>query len=164
MLFSKCELRPLKIQAGLVFFVMAGLSCLHSGCAAQTSANGGGGNPVPPVAAAISFCDDGVAGCPAAPGFSVEKARDIVIQVVSMNVPAGYHVQTLALSMPGGGLYQQTQTAFLIDGSAPRSVTLKRILPVAATWIQQRTIRGPWTVEAVLDGHPVASQALEMNP
>ena len=119
---------------------------------------------MPLIAASITFCDDGVAGCPAASGFSVETARDIVIQVVWTNVPAGNHVQTLSLSIPGGGLYQQTQTAFLIDGSAPGSVTLKRILPVAATWIQQRRITGPWTVEAVLDGQPATSQALEMNP
>jgi len=135
-----------------------------SGCAAQTSANGGGGNPMPPVAASISLCDDSVAGCPAAQGFSVESARDVVIQVTWINVPEGNHVQTLALSMPGGGLYQQTQTAFAIDSGAPGTVTLKRILPVAATWIQQRTITGPWMVEAVLDGQPVTSQALEMNP
>jgi Coenzyme PQQ synthesis protein D (PqqD) len=93
-----------------------------------------------------------------------EAAREIVIQVVWTIVPAGNHVQTLAFSIPGGGLYQQTQTAFLVDGCAPGSVTLKRILPVAATWIQQRSITGPWTVEAVLDGQPVTSQALEMNP
>jgi hypothetical protein len=144
--------------------VLAGLSCLLSGCAAQSSEAGGGRNPMPPIAASITFCDDGVAGCPAASGFSVEKAHDIVIQVVWTNVPVGNHVQTLALSIPGGGLYQQTQTAFLIDGSAPGSVTFKRILPVTATWIEQRSITGPWTVEAVLDGQLVTSQALELNP
>jgi len=164
MLFSRCEPRPLKIPGGLVFSVLAGLACLLAGCAAKTSTAGGGGNLGQPVAASISFCDDAIAGCPAAPGFSVESARDIVIQVVWTNVPAGNHVQTLALSMPGGGLYQQTQTAFSIDGDAPGSVTLKRILPVAATWIQQRSITGQWTVEAALDGQPVTSQMVEMNP
>jgi hypothetical protein len=164
MLFSKCEQRPLKIPGGLVFLALAGLAGLLAGCAAQTSADGGGGNPLPPIAASISFCDDGVSGCPAASAFSVETARDVVIQVTWRNVPEGNHVQTLALSMPGGGLYQQTQTAFAIDAGAPGSVTLKRILPVAATWIQQRTITGQWTVEASLDGQPVTSQMIEMNP
>lgn len=164
MFFQRCNERPLKINRGLLLFALAGLAGLLAGCAAQTSAAGGGGNPMPPVAASISFCDDGVAGCPPASGFSVESARDVVIEVIWMNVPEGNHVQTLAISIPGGGLYQQTQTAFAIDAGAPGTVTLKRILPVAATWIQQRTITGQWTVEASLDGQPVTSQMMGMNP
>lgn len=164
MLLMRREPSALEIRAALMCSVLAAFACVLAGCQAQTSAAGGGGNPVQPISASISFCDDGVAGCPAASGFSVETARDIVIQVTWINVPEGNHVQTLALSMPGGGLYQQTQSSFAIDAGAPGTVTLKRILPVAATWIQQRSITGQWNVEAALDGQPVASQTMEMNP
>lgn len=153
-----------KIQDVLILASLAGLTCLLGACQMQSSAAGGGGNHRQPVAASISFCDDAVAGCPAATGFSVETARDIVIQVTWINVPEGNHVQTLALSMPGGGLYQQTQSSFAIDAGASGTVTLKRILPVAATWIQQRSITGKWNVDAALDGQPVTSEMLEINP
>jgi hypothetical protein len=160
---SRFEKRSIEFRRGLAVCVAAILSSFFGGCAAS-SAGGGGGNPVPPIAASISFCDDGVAGCPAATEFNVQAARDVVIQVVWTNLPEGNHVQTLAVLMPGGGLYQQTQTAFAVAPGGPGSVTLKRILPVAATWIQQRSITGEWTVQASLDNQPITSQPLGLNP
>jgi hypothetical protein len=151
-------------SATLAFVSLCAMA-IFSGCqVGTTSAGGGGGNPPPAPSATISLCDNGVANCPAATSFSVNTARDVVIQVAWENVPAGTHVQNLEISMPGGGLFQSSQTAFLIDGTGPGSASTSRLLPVAGTWIQQRHITGQWSMQVSLDGQPITSQIVEMNP
>jgi hypothetical protein len=132
-----------------------------SGCQTQSM---GGGNPPPVLAATISLCDDGISGCPTSNSFSAAAMRDLVIKVGWENLPAGNHVQTTEILIPGGGLYQSTRTAFLIEDGAPGSLTTKRILPVAGTWIPQRQITGNWSVRVSLDGQIIASQTVELNP
>jgi hypothetical protein len=134
-----------------------------SGCIGSSSANGGGPPPLVP-SAAFTFCDDGRPDCTPATSFSVASVRDVVIKVSWDNLSAGNHVQTLEIMIPGGGLYQSTQTAFLTDGSSSGSFAATRVLPVAGTWIQQRQITGDWLVRVSLDDQVVASQMVALNP
>lgn len=134
-----------------------------AGCTGSSSANGG--IPPPPVPnALITFCDDGDPACTPATSFSVASARDVVIKTSWDNLPVGNHVQTLEIMIPGGGLYQSTQTAFLTDSSSSAAFATSRILPVAGTWIQQRQITGTWVVRVSLDDQVVASQMVALNP
>jgi hypothetical protein len=134
-----------------------------SGCMGSSSANSG--PPPPPVPSAlITFCDDGSSGCTPATSFSVAELRDLVIKVSWENIPDGNHLQTLEILIPGGGLYQSTQTAFLTDSSSSSSFATTRILPVAGTWIPQRQIIGDWIVRVSLDGMVITSQMVALNP
>jgi hypothetical protein len=129
----------------------------------SSTANGGGPPPLVP-SAAITFCDDGSPNCPSATSFHVASVRDVVIKVSWDNLPQGNHVQTLEIMIPGGGLYQSTQTAFLTDSSSSGLFAATRVLPVAGAWIQQRQMTGDWLVRVSLDGQVVASQILALNP
>ena len=151
---------PLAISAVLAIVLLV---ALLAGCGgAMTSGNGGGPPPVVP-SAMISFCDDGISGCPAATTFQVGSTRDVMIKVSWEGLDEGSHVQTLEILMPGGGLYQSTQAA-LFAGAAPGTFQTTRVLPVAGTWIQQRNITGEWIVRASLDGQVINSQAVQINP
>jgi hypothetical protein len=134
-----------------------------AGCMESSSANGGG--PPPPVpSAAFTFCDDGDPVCTPASSFSVGSVRDLVIKISWDNLPPGNHVQTLEIVMPGGGLYQSTQTAFLTDSASSGLLASTRLLPVAGTWIQQRQMTGDWLVRVSLDDQVVASEMVALNP
>jgi hypothetical protein len=134
-----------------------------SGCMGSSSANGGGPPPLVP-SAMIIFCDDDSSSCTPATSFSVASLRDLVIKVSWENIPDGNHVQTLEIMIPGGGLYQSTQTAFLTDSSPAGAFANSRILPVAGTWIPQRHITGDWLVRVSLDEQVVSSQMVTLNP
>jgi hypothetical protein len=134
-----------------------------SGCMGSSSADGGGPPPLVP-SAAFTFCDDGGPDCTPATSFSVASVRDVVIKVSWDNLPIGNHVQTLEIMIPGGGLYQSTQTAFFTDALSSGLFAATRVLPVAGTWIQQRQITGDWLVRVSLDDQVVASQMVALNP
>jgi hypothetical protein len=134
-----------------------------SGCMGSSSANGGGPPPLVP-SAMITFCDDGSSSCTPATSFSVASLRDLVIKVSWENIPDGNHVQTLEIMIPGGGLYQSSETAFLMGSTSSGSFATTRLLPVAGTWIPQRHITGDWLVRVSLDEQVVASQMVALNP
>lgn len=150
--------RKISLIAGIFL-----IACAFSSCqAGSTSANGGPPPLVP--SATISFCDDGDSNCPLANSFSVASARDVLIKVAWEKVPDGNHVQTLEIMMPGGGLYQSSQTAFLIDNASANSFATTRLLPVAGTWISQRRITGDWLIRLSLDDQVITSQMVTLNP
>jgi hypothetical protein len=140
--------------------IACGLSSCQTG---TTSANGGGPPPLVP-SAMLTFCDDGTPTCTPGTSFSVASLRDLVIKVTWENIPEGNHVQTLEIMIPGGGLYQSTQTAFLTDSSSAGSFAVMRMLPVAGTWIPQRQITGDWLMRVSLDEQVVTSQMVALNP
>jgi len=80
------------------------------------------------------------------------------------NVPAGNHVQTLEILIPGGNLYQQTQMAFFVPQGSTEPLVAIQTLPVAGTWIQQRHMLGEWTTRVSLDGQVVATETVELTP
>jgi len=135
-----------------------------SACQMQSTSGNGGGPPPPALSAIISFCDDGVASCPPASSFSVASMRDLVVKINWENVPAGNHTEGLELLLPGGGEYRVTQAGFLIPGSSTGSISTHRTFPVVGTAISLRQIRGNWSMRASLDGQPVATQMVELNP
>lgn len=129
----------------------------------QSMTGSGGGTPPPAVSASISFCDDGVASCPAASTFSVASLRDLVVKINWENVPAGNHTEILELLLPDGGAYRVTQTGFLIPGSNAGSFSTHRTFPVVGTAISQRRITGSWSVRASIDGQPIATRFVELG-
>ena len=141
--------------------------CLAAGFSAcQTGmTSGNDGNPPPPVTGAtVSFCDDGDGACTAATSFSVASLRDLVISVNWENLSAGNHTQMLEVLQPGGGLYQASQSSFLVGGASQSSLTMTRTVPVAGTWISQRRMTGEWSVRVSLDGKAITSQTVQINP
>ena len=141
--------------------------CMAAGFSAcQTGmTSGNGGNPPPPVTGAtVSFCDDGDGACTAATSFSVASLRDLVISVNWENLSAGNHTQMLEVLQPGGGLYQASQSSFLVGGASQSSLTMTRSVPVAGTWISQRRMTGEWSVRVSLDGKAITSQTVQINP
>ena len=144
-----------------VLCLVAGFSACQTG---MTSGSGGGGNPPPPTDATISFCDDGEGTCTPATSFSVASLRDLVINVNWENLSAGNHTQMVEVLQPGGGLYQASQSSFLVSDASQSSLTTKRTLPVAGAWISQRRMTGEWSVRVSLDGKAITSQTVQINP
>ena len=141
--------------------------CLAAGFSAcQTGmTSGSGGNSPPPVTGAtVSFCDDGEGACTPATSFSVASLRDLVINVNWENLSDGNHTQMLEVLQPGGGLYQASQSSFLVSDASQSSLTTKRTLPVAGAWISQRRITGEWSVRVSLDGKAITTQTVQLNP
>jgi len=141
--------------------LVAGFSACQTG---MTSENGGGGNPLPPTDATISFCDNGDGACTPAASFSVASMRDLVININWENLSAGNHTQMTEVLQPGGGLYQATQSSFLVSDASQSSLTMTRSLPVAGAWISQRRMTGEWSVRVSLDGKAITTQTVQLNP
>jgi hypothetical protein len=144
-----------------VLCLVAGFSACQTG---MTSGSGGGGNPPPPTDPTVSFCDDGEGACTPATSFSVASLRDLVISVNWENLSAGNHTQMLEVLQPGGGLYQASQSSFLVSGTSESSLTMTRSVPVAGTWISQRRMTGEWSVRVSLDGKTITSQTVQITP
>lgn len=113
--------------------------------------------------AQILFCDAPGTSCASATSFSISKLRDLNIVVNWTKLSVGNHAERIAVSHVAGGLYQSFHKAFIVpEGSA--SFSTSDALPVAGTWIVQRSLTGIWTVQASLDGRLVATQTVTLNP
>jgi hypothetical protein len=144
-----------------VLCLVAGFSACQTGMGSVT---GGGGNPPPPTDATVSFCDDGEGACTPATSFSIASLRDLVINVNWENLSAGNHTQMLEVLQPSGGLYQASQSSFLVSGASQSSLTMTRSVPVAGAWISQRRMTGEWSVRVSLDGKAITSQTVQITP
>jgi hypothetical protein len=144
-----------------VLCLAAGFSACQTGMGSGT---GGGGNPPPPTDATVSFCDDGEGACVPATSFSVGSLRDLVISVNWENLSAGNHTQMLEVIQPTGGLYQASQSSFLVSDASQSSLTMTRSVPVAGAWISQRRMTGEWSVRVSLDGKTITSQTVQITP
>src|SRR5580700_6632143 len=109
--------------AALVLFAATGFS----GCQ-MTSANGGTPPPAAPTAT-FSFCDAEAPSCSNETSFSATATRDLEVKVSWENIPAGNHVQTLEILIPGGGLYQQTQMALGVPPGSTEPLVAIQTLP-----------------------------------
>lgn len=130
-----------------------------SGCQMQSSPG-----PQPPASGEISFCDAGSSGCPSGNSFSLSSMSDLTIQASLHSVPAGNHSEKVDVFLPEGGLYQSTQTGFLIAPDSDGSFSATQSIPVAGTWIVQRHEIGDWSVTISLDGKAVTTQMVSLNP
>jgi hypothetical protein len=146
------------LLAAVVLIAAAGLSSCQVN-------SGSGQNPLrTPASATISFCDPEASNCDGATSFSATTTRDVQVKVSWQNVPVGSHVQTLELLLPGGNLYQQTQTTFAVQADSSEVPEATQTLPFAGTWIQQRNLMGEWTARVSLDGQAITSQTVQLNP
>lgn len=149
-----------------LFLLLAACGCglmPDSSSNSMNTPNSAASNPPAQPAATISFCDSSNAGCSGDSRFSASSLRDLDIVVKWNNLPPGHHAQTLNVVHPGGGLYQSFRTTFLIDKSSSGSQTTTDALPVAGTWIVQRSMLGQWKVQVILDGHQVAQQNVTLT-
>ena len=111
-------------------------------------------------AARVVFCDNANPGCAGESTFSASTLRDLNIVVTWKNLSVGHHAQAINIVHPGGGLYQTFRTSFLTDKSSAASQTTTDALPVAGTWIVQRSMLGEWKVQVMLDGRQIATQSV----
>jgi hypothetical protein len=88
--------------------------------------------------------------------------RDLVIHVDWINLPAGTRTQTLRFLDPGDGSFQVKNSSFVVtdNGQASADVTF----PVKGSMITQRQITGTWKLEVSLDGKPVISRQVILEP
>jgi hypothetical protein len=115
-------------------------------------------------AAQILFCDTPGTSCSPASSFSVSKLRDLHIVVKWSNLSLGNHEEILVVLYTDNGPYQSFHRGFLVAPESNGAFSSSDALPVAGTWIVQRSLTGLWTVEASLDGHIVASQTVTLTP
>jgi hypothetical protein len=87
-----------------------------------------------------------------------------VININWENLSAGNHTQMTEVLQPGGGLYQATQSSFVVSDASQSSLTMARSLPVAGAWISQRRMTGEWSVRVSLDGKAITTQTVQLNP
>lgn len=111
--------------------------------------------------AQILFCDAPGTSCSPGTSFSVSKLRDLNIVVNWSNLPAGNHVEVLAV-IHGSGLYQSFHKGFMVPATS-NSFSTSSALPVAGTWIARRSLTGAWTVHASLDGRLIATQTVTLT-
>lgn len=109
----------------------------------------------PMPVATLNFCDK-----QCGTEFSATTARDLVIYTSWTNLPAGSQLQQVTLLLPNGDVYQKFETKLSGSSLEPvkgrgawsRYPTVTNVVPVAGSWIQQRSLTGVWTVEVRLDG------------
>lgn len=145
-------------------FVAAVLGCVLGGfgCAQQSSMTDSG--TPPPPSAAVTFCDNPAPGCAAGTSFSVSVLRDLSIRVQWSNLSPGNHVQTLNFILPDGNVYESMETSFAIAEEPVGATTTLQALPVAGTFITERSLTGQWRIEVSLDGEPMGSRAVRLDP
>jgi hypothetical protein len=134
------------------------------GCAMSPLPGNDPSSVITPASAKIVFCNVPGTDCTPATSFSVSKLRALTIVVNWSNLSAGNHAQTLAVMDPTGGLYQSFHKGMLMSPGADGSLSTSATLPVAGTWIVQRSMIGTWSVQASLDGQIVATQTVALTP
>jgi hypothetical protein len=144
-----------------VFLSLATIAFL-SGCA--QSDNPVGSPPTQPLAMSVRLCDTGEQGCIGSGSFSVTTIRDLGLNVEWKNVPAGTHTQQIALVQPNGVVYQTVSHGFSVADGTIGSPSLDDVIPVAGTFITQRSLTGQWSVEISLDGATVGGQTFQLEP
>jgi hypothetical protein len=117
-----------------------------------------------PLAMSMKLCDTGAQGCTSSGSFSVTTIRDLSLDVEWQNVPAGTHTQQIALVQPNGVVYQTVSHGFAVPDGTLGSPALNDVIPVAGTFITQRSLTGQWSVEISLDGATIGKQSFEFQP
>lgn len=162
MRFPHSDRRRTPASFGAAFILFAGLV----GCATAPQFQNRGGDAsghIAEASAQILFCDTPGTSCSPATSFSVSKLRDLNIVVNWSHLASGNHAELLTVLHTANGPYQSFHRAFRIAQDAGGSFSTSSALPVAGTWIVQRSLTGTWTVEASLDGQLVAKQTVTLT-
>ncbi len=157
-------MRTMKDFVKATFWVLPGLAMLISlsGCAQN---NAPVAPPITqPVAMSVKLCDSAAPGCAGSGSFSVGTIRDLSLDVEWQNVPAGTHSQQIALIQPNGVVYQTVSHGFAVPDGTAGSPALNDVIPVAGTFITQRSLTGQWSVEISLDGATIGKQSFQFEP
>jgi hypothetical protein len=142
-----------------------GILCLGiAGCASGMQMGPGGGTPpaLTPTSA-MRFCDNADPNCTAATAFTLASLRDLNVFVDWQLVPEGTHAQTIQIFVPNGSLYQSFEKSFVVPAGAAGVTTTVQALPVAGTWITQRSLTGSWQVTLTLDGQAMSTQTVQFT-
>jgi hypothetical protein len=122
----------------------------------------GGSAPLAP-SAAVSFCDNPTPGCSSANSFQLTSLRDLHVVIDWQNLPEGTHAQTVSFFLPDGNLYQAFEKSFAVPEGSSGALSTEQALPVAGTWITQRSLAGTWQVTLTLDGQAMNSQSVQLT-
>ena len=133
-----------------------------SGCAQSDSTVGP--PAAQPIAMAVKLCDSASQGCAGSASFSIGTMRDLSLDVEWQNVPAGTHTQEIALIQPNGVVYQTVSHGFAVPDGTLASPALNDVVPVAGTFITQRSLTGQWSIEVSLDGKTIGVQSFQFAP
>jgi len=120
--------------------------------------------PVAPARATLAFCDSAAANCTSQDTFALQFVRDLNVMVNWENLPAGTHAQKISFILPEGELYQAFEKSFDVADGSTGAVTTIQALPVAGTWITQRSLTGTWSVSLELDGQAMGTSSLQFTP
>jgi hypothetical protein len=150
---------PAALLAVLLCGLVGTIGCTEM---ATPPGNANPSNPAKP-SAVVSFCNSTDPACTPAASFSVNSLRDLNIVVQWQNLPAGNHLQTLNVLIPASGLYQSFADNFQVAAGSQGTASITRALPVAGTWISQRSLTGNWQVQVSLDGQVAATQGLQLT-
>ena len=148
-------------KSSWILLSLAAVACI-SGCAQSDSPVGP--PVVQPLAMTIKLCDTGVEGCTGSGNFSVTTIRDLGLNVEWKNVAAGTHTQQISLVQPNGVVYQTVSHGFSVADGTTGSPSLDDVIPVAGTFITQRSLTGQWSVEVSLDGATIGRQTFQLEP
>jgi len=144
-----------------VLLIVAGLVGL-AGCAQGLNQIPPSG-AVQPVAMTVTVCDSSEQGCSAATSFGLGSFRDLGVVVDWKNVPSGTHTQQIALVQPNGVVYQTVSHSFGVADGTLGAPAINDVIPVAGTFITQRSQTGEWTLEVSLDGQSVGMQKFQFT-
>lgn len=118
-----------------------------------------------PARAQLSFCADQCSKY--AESFKIDSLRDLNIVVTwTSALGPGTHVQKLELVSPSGEPYQQLETRFdtrTVKQTRLGQTMLRSSIPIAGSWIQQRSVAGNWKVNVYLDDKLVTSGSLTLQ-
>jgi len=151
-----------KSDFNLLLRLALGGAVLLAGCAQgmnQVPPSGAG----QPVAMIVTLCDSSEQGCSAATSFSLGTFRDLGVGVDWKNVPGGTHTQQIALLQPNGVVYQTVSHSFGVTDGTLGTPAINDVIPVAGTFITQRSQTGEWTIEVALDGQSVGTQKFQFT-
>ncbi len=160
--------KPLSLRGAIIVAAAFWLTISGAACGGQSAVSNvpppGGGSPGGGGSVIVFFCDNSDPLCTPSTVFSVSSLRDLFISVVWMDYPAGNHLQTLKIFLPDGNLYQTFETTFEIVGSPTGSLTTVQSLPVAGSYITQRSLTGDWRVEVSLEGQLITGGVVTLSP
>ena len=132
-----------------------------AGCAQSNSPVGS--PAVQPVGMSVTLCNNSEQGCSTGTSFSLATFRDLGVAVDWKNVPGGTHTQQIALVQPNGVVYQTVSHSFGVADGKVGAPAINDVIPVAGTFITQRSQTGEWTIQVLLDGQPVGTQKFQFE-
>jgi hypothetical protein len=116
---------------------------------------------VQPVGMSVTLCDNSEQGCSTGTSFNLATIRDLGVSVAWKNMPGGTHTQEIALVQPNGVVYQTVSHSFGVAEGQVGAPAVDDVIPVAGTFITQRSQTGEWTIHVLLDGQPVGTQKFQ---